>query len=190
MKLLTVLTGLPMAAYAVTVGPLPPSEFADTEVTAHHPLVQEARGFCGLDFRLTFNGTASNNVEVAFGQDEDGDGALAPLETDVVVGWECGRYFVERFRTGERIEEPNVGATDAGRSLSWHYAVRKGGRAFRGFAATNEAGAAFASVSTNAPAWLYDRGWNLMRLAARGTDVQGEKFAVDVRTAGTFIYLR
>ena len=84
--------------------PLPAPEFADTEVSAHHPLEQGPFGLRGLDFRLEFTGTPSNNVEVAFGRDEDSDGALAPHETDVVFGWECGRYFIERFRTGERIE--------------------------------------------------------------------------------------
>ena len=169
---------------------LPPSEFVDTEVSAHHLLMQGSFGLRGLDFRLEFTGTPSNNVEVAFGRDGDEDGALAPHETDVVVGWECGRYFIERFRTGERIDETNIGTNDVERSLEWHYTLRKSGREFKAFAATNEVGAVFAQVSTNAPAWLYDRNWNLMRLTARGVDVQGERFEVDVQSSGMFIHLR
>ena len=169
---------------------LPPSEYADTEVFAHHSLEQGPFGLRGLDFRLEFAGTPSNNVEVAFGRDGDGDGALAPHETDVVVGWECGRYFIERFRTGERIEEPDVGTNDVERSLAWHYTLRKSGKVFKAFAATNEVGAVFAQVSTNAPAWLYSRDWNLMRLTARGVDVQGERFEVEVRSSGFSINLR
>ena len=174
----------------VTVPQLPPSEHADTEVSAHHRLEQPAVGLRGLDFRLEFNGTPSNNVEVAFGRDGDGDGVLAPHETDVVIGWECGRYFVERFPTGERFEETEVGTDGTGRSLSWHYTLRKGGRVFGSFAATNEVGAAFAQVSANAPAWLYDRDWDLMRLTARGVDVLGERFGVEVRQRGLLIHLR
>ena len=169
---------------------LPPSEYADTEVSAYHPLEQGPFGLRGLDFRLEFIGTPSNNVEVAFGRDEDEDGALAPHETDVIVGWECGRYFIERFRTGERIEETNVGTNDVGRALAWHYTLRKSGKVFKAFTATNEVGAAFAQVSTNAPAWLYDRNWNRMRLTARGVDVQGERFEVEVQTSGMSIHLR
>ena len=169
---------------------LPPSEYADTEVSAHHALEQGPFGLRDLDFRLEFAGTPSNNVEVAFGRDGDEDGALAPHETDVVVGWECGRYFIERYRTGERIEEPDVGTNDVERSLTWHYTLRKSGKVFKAFAATNEVGAAFAQVSTNAPAWLYSRDWNLMRLTARGVDVQGERFEVEVRSSGFSINLR
>ena len=175
---------------AEIVRQLPPPEFIDTEVFAMQRLEQPAFGLRGLDFRLDFNGTPSNNVEVAFGRDGDGDGALAPHETDVVVGWECGRYFIERFRTGERIEEPDVGTNDVERSLAWHYTLRKSGKVFKAFTATNEVGAVFAQVSTNAPAWLYSRDWNLMRLSARGVDVQGERFEVDVQSSGFSINLR
>ena len=181
---------VPATAFCAAVEQLPAPTFADTEVTAHHRLEQPAAGLRGLDFRLDFNGTPSNNVEVAFGRDLDANGSLAPHETDVVVGWECGRYFIERFRTGERLEETNVGTNDAVRSLAWHYTLRKGGKVFKGFVATNEVGAVFAQVSANAPAWLYDRSWNLMRLTARGVDVQGERFEVEVQSSGFSINLR
>ena len=46
---------------------LPPPEFADTEVSACHPLNQSGEAVNRLDFRLDFNGTPSNNVEVASG---------------------------------------------------------------------------------------------------------------------------
>ena len=181
---------LPVVAFGVTVESLPPPQFIDTEVSATHRLEQPAFGLRGLDFRLDFNGTPSNNVEVAFGRDLDANGCLAPHETDVIIGWECGRYFIERFRTGERIEETNVGTNDIARSLAWHYDVRKGGKVLKAFTASNEVCAAFASVSTNTPAWLYDRNWNLMQLTARGVDVQGERFEVDVRSSGFLIHLK
>ena len=190
MRLFAAFLLVPAAALGVAVEPLPPPEFADTEVTAHHRLGQPASGLRGLDFRLDFSGTASNNVEVAFGRDRDANGSLEPHETDVIVGWECGRYFIERFRTGERIEEANVGTNDLARLLAWHYDVRKGGKVLKAFTASNEVCVAFASVSTNTPAWLYDRNWNLMQLTARGVDVQGERFEVDVRSSGFLIHLK
>ena len=188
----SLMAAVAFALYAsgAAVEPLPAPEFADTEVSAHHALEQGPFGLRGLDFRLEFAGTPSNNVEVAFGRDLDEDGSLAPHETDVIVGWECGRYFIERFRTGERIEEANVGTNDVARSLAWHYDVRKGGKVLKAFTASNEVCVAFASVSTNTPAWLYDRNWNLMRLTARGVDVQGERFEVDVRSSGFLIHLK
>ena len=190
MKSLLLCLALPLAAVGVELPQLAAPEFIDTEVSATHRLEQPAFGLRGLDFRLDFNGTPSNNVEVAFGRDLDANGSLAPHETDVIVGWECGRYFIERFRTGERIEEANVGTNDLARLLAWHYDVRKGGKVLKAFTASNEVCAAFASVSTNTPAWLYDRNWNLMQLTARGVDVQGERFEVDVRTSGFLIHLK
>ena len=190
MKSLLLCLALPLAVVGVEFPQLAAPEFIDAEVSATHRLEQPAFGLRGLDFRLDFNGTPSNNVEVAFGRDLDANGSLAPHETDVIVGWECGRYFIERFRTGERIEETNVGTNDVARSLAWHYDVRKGGKVLKAFAATNEVGTAFASVSTNSPAWLYDRNWNLMQLTARGVDVQGERFEVDVRSSGFLIHLK
>ena len=190
MKYFLFFVWLPIVAVGVELPQLPTPEFLDAEVSATHRLEQPAFGLRGLDFRLDFNGTPSNNVEVAFGRDLDENGSLAPHETDVIVGWECGRYFIERFRTGERIEEANVGTNDLARLLAWHYDVRKGGKVLKAFTASNEVCAAFASVSTNTPAWLYDRDWNLMQLTARGVDVQGERFEVDVRSSGLLIHLR
>ena len=125
---------------------LPAPEFADTEVTAHHRLDQTGGGVRTLDFWLSFDGTPSNNVEVAFGTDADADGRLAPQETDVVIGWECGRYFVERFRTGERVEEDGVGTNGIARTLDWHYRVGKDRVEFKAFTVTNETGVAFAEI--------------------------------------------
>ena len=190
MKYLLFFVWLPIVAVGAELPQLPTPEFLDTEVSATHQLEQPAFGLRGLDFRLDFNGTPSNNVEVAFGRDLDANGSLAPHETDVIVGWECGRYFIERFRTGERSEEANDGTYDVARSLAWHYDVRKGGKVLKAFTASNEVCVAFASVSTNTPAWLYDRDWNLMQLTARGVDVQGERFEVDVRSSGLLIHLR
>ena len=55
------------------------------------------------DSKLDFNGTPSNNVEVAFGTDADGDRSLSLDETDVVIGWECGRYFHRAVSDGRPV---------------------------------------------------------------------------------------
>ena len=181
------------AAFAVSgkeMRRLPAPEFADTEVTAHHRLDQTGGGVRTLDFWLSFDGTPSNNVEVAFGTDADADGRLAPQETDVVIGWECGRYFVERFRTGERIEDDGVGTNGVARTLDWHYRVGKDRVEFKSFTATNETGVAFTDLSATRPEWLYGRDWNLMRMTARGVDVQNERFFVDIQFKGFVMTLR
>ena len=81
---------------------LPEPAFADTEVTAHHPLVLPPANINGLNLEIAFSGTPSNNVEIALGRDEDGDGELSFDEAGVRLGWDCGVYFIERVATGER----------------------------------------------------------------------------------------
>lgn len=179
---------LPAVAVGGVVSRLPVPETLDTEVSAHCRL--DLPSFVDtLNFSLAFDGTESNNVEIAFGRDADGDGALAAFETETVVGWRCGRYFAENFRTGEAFEEMGVGTNGTARSLDWRCRVG-GGSAVKSLAVTNEAGAALLALSAARPGWAYGRNWNLMRLTARGVGVRDERFEVDVRTKGVFILLR
>ena len=161
--------------------PLPAPEFADTEVCACFPL-DCANGVRSVGFSLEFNGTPSNNVQVALGRDADGDGVLQPHETDLVAGWRRGRYFVENVAGAERIWEDAVGTDGGRRVLQLRMDIRNG--AVRRFAATNETGAVFHGLSASAPAWLRFSGWNLARLTARGLDVQDEHFGI--KTEGAF----
>ena len=168
-------------AEARILPPLPAPVFADTEVCTNFPL-NCAGGIQALGFSLAFNGTPSNNVQVAFGRDADGDGVLQPHETDLVAGWRRGRYFVENVAGAARIWEDAVGTDGERRTLDLRMSVRHG--ALRRFAATNETGAVFQALSADAPPWLYAAGWNLVRLTARGLDVQDERFGIE--TEGTF----
>lgn len=188
--LFAVIVAAGVSAFGLELPQLPAPEFIDTEVVAHHVLDQGIVGTWRLDFTLVFNGSSSNNVEVAFGCDADGSGDLASHETDLIIGWDCGRYFIEHFKGGERFEETNVGTNGIERSLDWHYVVGNKKRKFKGFAATNEVGVAFADLSANLPRWLYSGDWNLMRLTARGVDVQDEHFDVQVLHKGLLINLR
>ena len=176
-------------AFGVEVVKLPPPGSLDAEVAVHYALA----GFDNthfLDFSLHFNGTSSNNVEVAFGADVDGDGELALQETDMRIGWDCGCYFAENTKTGETFIERNVGSGCIGRSLSCHFQINADGGSLKSFAATNEYGMAFADFSKVKPNWLYGRNWNLMRLTARGVDVQDEFFDIKIRRRRIVIFLK
>lgn len=178
----------PVVAFCAILEQLPAPEYVDTEVTAYADLRIPARNARGLDIEMTFTGTASNNVEIALGRDADGDGRLSFHETEVALGWDCGRYFVERFSTGERFEEP--ASTDGGnlRRLSWHCPVKRG--RLLGLAVSNETDAVFASLAADTPAWVYSADWNLMRLTARGVDAPGERFVVTPLLTGFLVDLR
>ena len=164
------------------------SEFADTEVTVCHSLDQTMPSVCGLKFDLAFDGTPSNNVEITFGRDEDGDGSLSFWESDIRVGWDCGRYFIERVPTGERFEELSVGTNGEERVLRWDCALKH--RVMWGLSVSNEVGAAFAAITAAPPSWLYDANWDRMRVTARGPDVRNERFDVEVSTTGIAVIFR
>ena len=176
------------AAFARMVVPLAPSSFPDAEVTEYRALAQTQDNFVGLNVSLQFGGTASNNVEVAIGCDADGDSVLSLDETDVVFGWDCGRCFVRNVSGDELFEEDAVGDVNSVRSLSWRCEVVR--RRLKAFAAVSESGACFDSLSESCPSWLYDAGWNLMRLTVRGLGVREGCFAVQVVNQGVIIFIR
>ena len=103
-KIATLATNIATIATALAVTqplPTPPaSEFADTESAVNMPLTD----WPGLGRRVTLtlaaNATPSNCVQIAFGQDTNGDENLEPEETMVVVGVDCGVPFARNERVG------------------------------------------------------------------------------------------
>ena len=93
MKLLAMIQFLPVAAFAVTVEPLPPSEFADTEVSTNIAFAVERPAMTRIEFTVALDATPTNNVEVAIGTDANGDGNLAVEEAAYVFGYDCGTWF-------------------------------------------------------------------------------------------------
>ena len=93
MKLLAMIPLLPMAAFAVTVEPLPQSEFADTEVSTNIAFAVERPAMTRIEFTVSLDATPTNNVEVAIGTDANGDGSLAVEESAYVFGYDCGTWF-------------------------------------------------------------------------------------------------
>lgn len=65
------ITAIEWSAYALpAVRPvLPPIEYADTETVTNMAFTAWERGLREFRFDLAFTGTASNNVEMAFGAD-------------------------------------------------------------------------------------------------------------------------
>ena len=93
MKPLAMIPLLPMAAFAVTVEPLPQSEFADTEVSTNIAFAVERPAMTRIEFTVSLDATPTNNVEVAIGTDANGDGSLAVEESAYVFGYDCGTWF-------------------------------------------------------------------------------------------------
>ena len=97
----------------------PPSEFADAESSASVPIPTDE----GRLLRLTFAFVPSptNAVQVALGNDDNGDENLGPEESRLVVGCDCGEWFVRREGGRE------VG-TGNGEQVEWGVATTNGRR--------------------------------------------------------------
>ena len=103
MKLLAMILILPVAAFAVMVEPLPPSEYADTEVSTNMAFVVDRSIMTRIEFKVALDATPTNNVEVAIGTDENGDGNLSAEEAAYVFGYDCGEWFC-RDTDGNMVE--------------------------------------------------------------------------------------
>ena len=83
----------------------PPSAYVDAESSVNVPLpTTEGRH---LNLTLAFDPSPSNAVQVAFGRDLNGSETLEPEETELIVGCDCGAWFIQE-ELGERASCPFV----------------------------------------------------------------------------------
>ena len=84
------------AVFAVeTTLPIPPpSEYADTESRIDFAVTNWPGLGRNVKLTLSAHATSSNCVQVAFGQDSNDDSILAPEETHLVLGVDCGVPFI------------------------------------------------------------------------------------------------
>lgn len=97
---------------------VPAVRHVDSESSVCVPITNSVPSQTEFSFDMSFDATASNNAAVAIGEDMDGDGNLSFSETDVVVGWDCGRYFLDRPKAGRRYESA-VYAEPKARQMSY-----------------------------------------------------------------------
>ena len=84
---------LSVPAFGVTIPGLPQSAFADTEVSTNIVFVVERPAMTRIEFTVALDATPTNNVEVAIGTDENGDGNLSVEESAYAFGYDCGTWF-------------------------------------------------------------------------------------------------
>ena len=115
MRFFAILTILPLAAFGktVTVEPLPPSEYADTEVSTNIPIHVNLERLDWMRFALEFSPTATNDIEVLIGHDADTNGVLSVEESRIAFGYDCGQWFERRMENVEwRIENGGEGGAN------------------------------------------------------------------------------
>ena len=169
---------------------LPPAVHADMEAVTNVPLTAVLDVAGCLSFDLVCHATPSNNVEVAFGRDTDGNGMLDVGEETCIVGWDCGAWFARKGADGEALTAvPERPSDDGVRTLSWRLRVGADGVPSRLDARTDGA-TVFGTLADVPPAWLHSPSWNLLRLTGRGIDAPLESFSVTVTPDGTMFFVR
>ena len=73
-------------ATTLAVNAMPEEAHDDTEVVTNHSFTAIRSDSRVFSLTLELDATPSNNVEVAFGRDADGDGALSRFEATMRVG--------------------------------------------------------------------------------------------------------
>lgn len=149
------------AAYAVTAPMPPPSPYADTEAVTNVSFSAGLAGDNVFAFALELDAMPSNNVEVAFGCDANGNGTLDSAEAAFVIGWDCGEWF---FRDIAADVAGSCAGSCGRRKLDWSLRLDpslapKTLRAYAG-------GAALPFPMT---ATMYDPSWNVARVTVRGS---------------------
>ena len=167
---------------------LPSVECADTEVMTNVVISSWQRGAAKFSFSLSCLATPSNNVEVAFGADANANGSLEPDETDLVVGWNRGNWFVQNGGDGERFSMAPT-STENVKTLAWAYRLTAAPTPVR-LSVMVDGTAAFSTLAEESPEWLHRREWNLMRLTGRGLHDSGETFTVGTPLDPTAILFR
>ena len=163
---------------------------ADREISSDAALPDAGaagRGFRVFKLTLAFAASPSNNVQAAFGRDNlPADGALAAEETDFIVGWDCGEWFLRPRGLAERFAVP-AAATNGPHTLT--AVVRVDGRGAPVSAAFADGGApvVFPGLALPPlPEWLTPSRWDMLRATSRGPDsAEGSVRAVFARDGAT-----
>ena len=164
---------------------LPPVVHDDTETATNVSFAawQDCAG--KFNFSLTCRTTPTNNVQVSFGTDADGDGVLSLAESDLVAGWDCGAWFVQEGFDGGRVESA-AGSGDL-RTLAFTVGLNARTSSPVSVTATVDGASVFTGL---APSMFYRRSWNMMRLTGRGLDGSSELLEVRVVPGSLSVFLR
>jgi hypothetical protein len=160
----------------------------DTETTEFHRIDLTGWNTVGMNLSFRFANAVSNNVEIAIGCDDDEDGVLSFLETDILVGWDVGNYYIEYLPDGLRYEDSD--AADVADEHWLDCQIRERRHLACGFEVTSECGPLFADLPATLPPWLYDVNWDLVRLTRRGLGADDVVFTSDVLSRGALFLVR
>jgi len=186
------LSGLTAGAVTLDVARLPAPSFADGEVSGDAALpsgrTNDLRTF---RLEMTFDATPSNNVQVAFGRDNlPADGFLAAEETDCIIGWDCGEWFLRPQGLADR-HTFTPGTAEGRRTLTMEIPVSFLGQPKS--VAFKDGGIAFTFDGLQTapfPDWLRPDLWTHLRVTVRGADIPAENVSVRFMRDGATVILK
>ena len=164
----------------------PVSTYEDTEssISAQLPALDENDREFSLSLSLI--ATASNHLEVAFGLDKNRDGELSLDESELLIGWSCGKWFF----SDRRSDVTDVTDADGGeKSFVWRIRLdgeQKAKRAIA-FADSQEV---LAIAMEKCCSSYFNPQWNMVRVTSCGIDSLAEKVKIVSTADGLLIRVR
>ena len=155
-----------LLAASIVAPAMPPSDCDDTEAVTNVALPAVRADSRLFALRLELDATPSNNVEVAFGRDADGDGVLSRFEATMRVGWDCGVWEIVDCATGDVFSEPG---SPGPVSLSWMLIFSPAGVP-KSLATAVSGTGVFAAFAEHPPQFLFSKDWNMVRVTCRGIE--------------------
>lgn len=169
----------------VTLPPLAPSEFADTEASTNLAFSLKTAERSFFEVAILLQASSSNNLEVAFGCDANGDGGLSVEEQFLTLGWDSGCWFLRDESSGKRMSVSRPAGT---RRLDFCVMLNSD-RHPCGLIA-KDCGVVFQYNAKTIPSSLFNSDWNFARITARGFRNANEYLSVGFAPAGFTVRLR
>jgi hypothetical protein len=183
------MAGSTLAAGPFHVSQMPESPWLDTEVCTNIVLVATCNELRKIDVDMQFVGSPTNNVQIAFGCDADGDGDLSDDETQLVFGWKCGRRFLslpfEEHRTAD-----DVAAQEAGPHRLHVVAEFNARQKPVSFLALDNEQTCLSDFAFQSHDWSGVKSWNICKVTRRGLNEAFEDISVDAASARFYITVR
>ena len=164
----------------------PLSTYEDTEssVSVQLPALKENDREFSLS--LSLKATASNHLEVALGLDKNRDGELSLDESELLIGWSCGKWFF----SDRRSDVTDVTDADGGeKSFVWSLRLDGEHNAKRAIALADSQ-EVLADAMEKCCSSYFNPQWNMVRVTSCGIDSLAEKVKIVSTADGLLIRMR
>jgi len=176
-----------LAAGTAYVPQMEESPWLDTEVYTNIVIKASQNELRKIDVDMQFIGSPTNNVQIAFGHDADGDGDLADEEAQLTFGWKSGRRFLsfpfEEYRIADE-----VAAQEAGSHRLHFVAQFNGQQRPVSFSLRDNVSACLTNFVAQAHDWSGVGSWNICKVTRRGVNEALEQ--IDVYAVSDYFVIK